>query len=76
MADVQHKTLIVPHLFGPEGYWKTLDWQKSFEKGMKAAELPYSGEFTWVETVSCAGASTMRSCLPRTPWAVPNATSP
>lgn len=51
MADAENKTLIVPHLFGPEGYWNTLDWRKSFEKGMEAAGLPYSGKYTWVDTV-------------------------
>jgi octaheme c-type cytochrome (tetrathionate reductase family) len=51
MADAENRMLIVPHLFGPEGYWSTLDWQKSFEKGMKAAGLPYSGKYEWVDTV-------------------------
>jgi hypothetical protein len=51
MADAKNDQLIVPHLFGPGGYWKTLDWDKSFENGMKAAGLDYSGEYKWVETV-------------------------
>ena len=51
MADTVNKTLIVPHLFGPGGYWKTLAWQKSFEQGMKVLGLPYSGKHRWVETV-------------------------
>ena len=51
MADAVNETLIVPHLFGPGGFWKDLDWQKAFKEGMKAAGLPYSGEFKWVETV-------------------------
>lgn len=50
MADAEHNILIVPHLFGPEGYWKTLDWQKSFEIGMKSVGLPYSGKYKWVDT--------------------------
>ena len=51
MADAVNNQLIVPHLFGPEGYWKTLDWEKSFKKGMEAAGLEYSGKYQWVETV-------------------------
>ncbi len=50
MADAEHNTLIVPHLFGPEGYWKTFDWDKSFQIGMKSVNLPYSGKFKWVDT--------------------------
>ena len=51
MADAKYNTFITPHLFGPEGYWTTLDWEKAFEIGMKAAGLPYSGEYKWVETI-------------------------
>ncbi len=51
MADAGNHILIVPHLYGPEGYWKTLDWDSAFEKGMKAAGLDYSGKYEWVETV-------------------------
>lgn len=51
MADARNNTLIVPHLFGKEGFWSTLDWQKSFKNGMKAAGLEYSGEYKWVETI-------------------------
>jgi octaheme c-type cytochrome (tetrathionate reductase family) len=51
MADAVNRYLIVPYLFGPGAYWETLDWQTSFEKGMKAAGLPYSGRYEWVETV-------------------------
>jgi octaheme c-type cytochrome (tetrathionate reductase family) len=51
MADAVNNTLIIPHLFGPGGFWKELDWQKAFADGMAAAGLPYSGEFKWVETV-------------------------
>lgn len=50
-ADAIHNTLLAPHLFGPGGFWETVDWQQSFENGMKAAGLPYSGQYKWVETV-------------------------
>jgi len=51
MSDAKNNYLIVPHLYGPGGYWKTLDWQKSFEDGMKSVGLDYSGEYEWVETI-------------------------
>lgn len=50
-ADAETNLIAVPHLFGEGGYWQTLDWQKSLETGMKAAGLPYSGRFQWVDTV-------------------------
>ena len=49
-ADPKTGYLLAPHLFGPGGYWKDLDWQKAFAVGMKAHNLVYSGEFRWVET--------------------------
>ena len=49
-ADAVHQYLLVPHLFGPGGYWETLDWQRSFTEGMAAVDLPYSGEYEWVKT--------------------------
>ncbi len=48
--DSEHDYLIVPHLFGPEGFWKTFDWNSASEIGMKAAGLPYSGSYGFVET--------------------------
>lgn len=54
-ADAEHRYLLVPHLFplaadDPTAYWKNRDWQKAFEDGMKAANLPYSGQYMWVRT--------------------------
>ncbi|SKA91803.1 octaheme c-type cytochrome, tetrathionate reductase family [Paucidesulfovibrio gracilis DSM 16080] len=54
-ADAKHRYLLVPHLFpvtpdDPTAYWKNRDWQKAFTEGMKAAGLPYSGEYMWVRT--------------------------
>jgi octaheme c-type cytochrome (tetrathionate reductase family) len=49
-ADSENGYLLIPHLFGEEGYWKTTDWQKSFKLGMKEVGLPYSGEYEWVRT--------------------------
>ncbi len=50
-ADAKHNYLLVPHLAGPDGYWETLDWEKTFSLGMDAAKLPYSGQYKWVDTV-------------------------
>jgi hypothetical protein len=37
-------------LSGKDGYWTTYDWQKALAKGMEAFNLPYSGQFDFVET--------------------------
>ncbi|HNY26240.1 MAG TPA: tetrathionate reductase family octaheme c-type cytochrome [Candidatus Sumerlaeota bacterium] len=49
-ADAQNNTLAVPRFSGPDGYWETLDWNRSIQNGMQDAGLPYSGEFKWQET--------------------------
>jgi octaheme c-type cytochrome (tetrathionate reductase family) len=49
-ADAVNRYLLIPHLYGPGGYWDTLNWEKAFETGMKSVNLPYSGKFTWTET--------------------------
>lgn len=53
--DARHAYALVPHLFPRDenddtAYWKNLDWQKAFVDGMKAAHMPYSGDYTWKET--------------------------
>ncbi len=48
--DVKLKKLIVPKLFGEDGFWKTFDWEQSAVLGMKAAGLEYSGSLGWIET--------------------------
>lgn len=37
--------LSVPYLFGPDAYWQTLDWERSFKIGMETVGLPYSGNY-------------------------------
>jgi octaheme c-type cytochrome (tetrathionate reductase family) len=54
-ADAEYNYFLIPHLFPRDkddttAYWKNLDWQKSFTDGMKAAKLPYSGDYQWIET--------------------------
>jgi len=48
--DSKNNYLILPHYTGEDGYWKTFDWNKSAEIGMKAAGLEYSGEYGFIET--------------------------
>jgi len=48
--DKVHKTLLAPLLSGKDGYWNTFDWQKALTKGMQAFDLPFSGQFDYVET--------------------------
>ena len=48
--DSKYDYLIYPHLFGKDGFWKTYDWNKAAEIGMKAAGLPYSGSYGFVQT--------------------------
>jgi octaheme c-type cytochrome (tetrathionate reductase family) len=48
--DTGNNYLIVPNLFGPEGYWNTFDWDQASRIGMETAGLGYSGNFGFVET--------------------------
>lgn len=48
--DKVNNTIIIPKLFGKDGFWKTFDWTKASELGMKAAGLEFSGEVGFVET--------------------------
>jgi octaheme c-type cytochrome (tetrathionate reductase family) len=51
--DKVHKTMVVPKLFGPKGsgsYWTEYDWKKAISAGMDYVDLPFSGEYDFVET--------------------------
>ena len=48
--DPETKLISAPMLSGDDGYWKTLDWQRSISKGMELMELPYSGKYDFIET--------------------------
>ena len=48
--DSENNYLIVPHLFGKDGYWKTFDWVSASEIGMKSIDLEFSGSVGFVET--------------------------
>ncbi|MDH4062091.1 MAG: tetrathionate reductase family octaheme c-type cytochrome, partial [Aquincola sp.] len=48
--DAGANVMVMPHLFGKGGYWDTYDWTQSVTSGMKAANLPFTGQLGWVET--------------------------
>ncbi len=51
--DPANQTLVVPKLFGKKGsgaYWADFDWETSIKKGMAAANQPYSGTFSFIQT--------------------------
>lgn len=52
--DNQTKMLIQPKLFseekGDSAFWKDFDWRLASEAGMKRVGLPFSGDFSFVET--------------------------
>ena len=48
--DKVNNTLLVPLLSGKDGYWTTLDWNRALSKGQESVDLPYSGEFDFVDT--------------------------
>lgn len=51
--DKVNKTMVIPKLFGPKGsgaYWSDFDWARAIELGQAYNNLPYSGEFDFVDT--------------------------
>jgi octaheme c-type cytochrome (tetrathionate reductase family) len=50
--DPVNNNLILPHLFGNDSsaYWKNFDWDKAAKTGMKSINMPYSGEYNFIET--------------------------
>jgi octaheme c-type cytochrome (tetrathionate reductase family) len=48
--DKVHNTLLAPLLSGKDGYWTTLDWSSAIAKGQAALNVPFSGEFDFVES--------------------------
>ncbi|MGD8837564.1 MAG: tetrathionate reductase family octaheme c-type cytochrome [Desulfobacteraceae bacterium] len=48
--DKINNNLLAPLLSGNHGYWQTLDWQDALSRGMKAMEVPYSGQFDFVSS--------------------------
>lgn len=48
--DTKFKNLITAKVANEGGYWKDFDWDKAARLGTKAAGIPYSGEYGFVET--------------------------
>jgi octaheme c-type cytochrome (tetrathionate reductase family) len=48
--DSKNNYLIIPKLFGADGYWKTFDWNLASQLGMKEVNLNYSGQYDFIET--------------------------
>lgn len=48
--DPVNQVMVVPNLFGKEGFWKTFNWQSASEIGMKKAKIDFSGKIEFVET--------------------------
>ena len=48
--DKINKQIVAPLLSGPNGFWTTFDMNDAITRGNKALDVPYSGEFDYVET--------------------------
>jgi octaheme c-type cytochrome (tetrathionate reductase family) len=48
--DPENKYLIIPKLYGDDGYQKTFDWTSSSTKGMNYINLEFSGSMDFIET--------------------------
>jgi octaheme c-type cytochrome (tetrathionate reductase family) len=48
--DSDNNYLILPKLFGEGGYWSDFDWNRASELGMAVNNLPYSGQYGFIET--------------------------
>ena len=45
--------MVIPKLFGKKGsgaYWAEYDWKKAIQAAMDYSQVPFSGEYDWVET--------------------------
>ena len=48
--DKIHNTLLAPKVTGKDGFFTTMNMPESLEIGMKMMDLPYSGQYDYVET--------------------------
>ena len=48
--DKVHNAMLVPLLSGKDGYWSTLDWNRALSKGQESVDIPFSGQFDFVDT--------------------------
>ncbi len=54
-ADMTNQRILSPHLFGtaggPNPYWGTWDWDLALRDGAAYTNLPYSGDWGFVDTI-------------------------
>jgi octaheme c-type cytochrome (tetrathionate reductase family) len=52
--DKVNKTLVYMHLWGddPDAFWGNYDFQRAITRGMAEDNLPYSGEYDFIDTYS------------------------
>ncbi|WP_094227073.1 tetrathionate reductase family octaheme c-type cytochrome [Methanolobus psychrotolerans] len=51
ISDAKYNYLIIPDLFGGEdSYWASYDWDRASRAGMDYVDMPYSGQYEFVET--------------------------
>jgi len=48
--DLKGKNFLAPLVSGPKDYWKTLDWEDAFTRGMATLGKTWSGEYGFVDT--------------------------
>jgi hypothetical protein len=48
--DTETKKLLIPLLSGDDGFWKTFNWEESFEIGAKLAGKTFSGHYDFINT--------------------------
>ena len=48
--DTVNKYLLVPKMFGPDGFWKTFDWDSAARLGSESSGLKYSGSYGFAST--------------------------
>lgn len=50
--DAERDVLLLTHLFGNDNdaFWRSFDWGDALQAGAESRDLPYSGEYDFVET--------------------------
>ncbi|MCP3942925.1 MAG: tetrathionate reductase family octaheme c-type cytochrome [Desulfobacteraceae bacterium] len=48
--DKINKQLVAPLLSGPKGFWSSFDMNDAITRGNKTLDVPYSGEFDYIQT--------------------------
>ncbi len=48
--DTKNNYFITNHIYGPNGFWSTFDWQRSIKIGMDGTGLAYSGSYGFAPT--------------------------